>query len=404
MIIIGLNFFKLLRPQNGESGTTDYADITCSAFEQAAQEYQIRELCFWTCVNMIANSLGRCEVKTYRAGKLERGREYYMWNVEPNANQNATAFFHKLVARLCQDNEALIISTGSYNGHDTIAVADDWEEPEDKGNQENRYRGVTLGNKSYDKTFRERDIMHLKLNHMDIKPVIDAMFASYVRLVQAAMKSYEWENGQHWKVKINQIAQNGENWHETFQKMLASQIRPFMESPSAVLPVFDGYEYEDASSKQAVKSADRSREAKKLIEDIFDFTARGFGIPAVLINGTVEGVKDAQARYLTGCIDPICDQLSEEGTRKRFGYEGWSRGDYLRVDSSAIIHFDLFSNAANIEKLVGSGAFSLNDVLRAAGQATINEPWADEHYMTKNIGLVEELLNGDGKGGEGNGE
>ena len=124
----------------------------------------------------------------------------------------------------------------------------------------------------------------------------------------------------------------------------------------------------------------------------------------MLVNGTVEGVKDAQQRFLTGCIDPICDQLSEEGTRKRYGYDGWSRGDYLRVDSSAIIHFDLFANAANIEKLVGSGAFSLNDVLRAAGQATINEPWADEHYMTKNIGLVEELLNGDGKGGEGNGE
>ena len=356
------------------------------------------------CANMVASALGRCEVKTYRAGQEERGREYYMWNVEPNTNQSATAFFHKLAARLYQDNEALIIGTGKRNGHDTIAVADDWMEPEDNGDRENEYRGVMLGNKSYDKTFRERDVMHLRLNHVDMKPVVDAMFASYVKLVEAAMKSYAWENGQHWKVKVGQIAQNGENWQETFQKVLTNQIRPFLENPTAVLPVFDGYDYEDAAAGQKSKSTDRSREAKKLIEDIFDFTARGFGIPAVLVNGTVEGVKDAQQRFLTGCIDPICDQLSEEGTRKRYGYDGWSRGDYLRVDSSAIIHFDLFANAANIEKLVGSGAYSLNDVLRAAGQATINEPWADEHYMTKNIGLVEELLNGDGKGGEGNGE
>ena len=62
--------------------------------------------------------------------------------------------------------------------------------------------------------------------------------------------------------------------------------------------------------------------------------------------------------------------------------------DFIRVDSSSIIHFDLFENAANVEKLVGSGAYTINDVRRAANQATINEPWADEHYMTLNISTM----------------
>ena len=48
----------------------------------------------------------------------------------------------------------------------------------------------------------------------------------------------------------------------------------------------------------------------------------------------------------------------------------------------------MFANAANVEKLVGSGAFSVNDVLRAANQATINEPWADEHFLTLNIARI----------------
>ena len=55
------------------------------------------------------------------------------------------------------------------------------------------------------------------------------------------------------------------------------------------------------------------------------------------------------------------------------------------MDSSSIIHFDIFENAANIEKVVGSGIFSLNDVLRAANQEPIPEEWADNHYMTLNI-------------------
>ena len=122
-----------------------------------------------------------------------------------------------------------------------------------------------------------------------------------------------------------------------------------------------------------------------MIEDIFDFTARGFLIPAVLTNGKVEGTADANTRFLTNCIDPLCDQLQEEIVRKRYGYDQWKRRNYLRIDSSSIIHFDLFANAANVEKLVGSGAYTINDVRRAANQATINEPWADEHFMTLNI-------------------
>mgnify|MGYP001751663697 FL=1 len=39
---------------------------------------------------------------------------------------------------------------------------------------------------------------------------------------------------------------------------------------------------------------------------------------------------------------------------------------------------------------MGSGAFSINDVLRAANQATINEPWADEHFLTLNIARIQE--------------
>ena len=129
---------------------------------------------------------------------------------------------------------------------------------------------------------------------------------------------------------------------------------------------------------------------RNLIEDIFDFTARGFLIPAVLVNGTVQGTADANTRFLTQCIDPICDQLQEEITRKRYGFDEWKKGNFVRMDSSSIIHFDLFANAANVEKLVGSGAFSVNDVLRAANQAPISETWANEHFLTLNIAKIQE--------------
>ena len=106
-------------------------------------------------------------------------------------------------------------------------------------------------------------------------------------------------------------------------------------------------------------------------------------------------------RTLSGAIDPICDQFSEEATRKRYGYDEWQKGSYLRMDSSSIQHFDLFGQAANIEKLLGSG-WSLNDIRRAAGEQPINEPWADEHLITKNIGRLD-TAEGAQEGGNNNG-
>ena len=114
--------------------------------------------------------------------------------------------------------------------------------------------------------------------------------------------------------------------------------------------MFDGYAYENVGGSGSSRD---TRDIRAMIEDIFDFTARGFLIPAVLVNGSVEGTADANTRFLTNCIDPLADQLQEEANRKRYTYEEWQRGDYIRVDTSSIIHFDLFANAANVEKTGG---------------------------------------------------
>lgn len=93
-------------------------------------------------------------------------------------------------------------------------------------------------------------------------------------------------------------------------------------------------------------------------------------------------------------MDPLADQLSEEITRKLYGFDGWKSGSMLRVDTSAINHFDLFANAPNVEKLIGSG-YSYNDVQRAAGMPQIDEPWANEHFLTKNFAKAQDILKGD---------
>lgn len=394
---MALNFWKWLA--GGKARSPTMVEITCRDLLAAAQEFQLRDMSFWICANMIANAVARCEFRTFRDGKEIREREHYLWNVEPNANQNSTAFLHKLVAKLLVDNEALVISTRQREGYDALVVADAWLQDGDYPSRQNEYINVQVGDVSYEKTFREREVLHLKLNHINVKPVLDGLYGAYWRLISAAMKRYEWDKGQHWKVHVGQLASGAEDFTKNFSRMIEQQVKTFLDSNGAILPEFDGYAYTNEGGKANVDLADIQAQMK----DVMGFTAKALQIPAVLVDGSIQGTEDAQGRFLTGCIDPICDQLQEEINRKRYGYDRMRAGNYLRVDTSSIRHFDMFANAANVEKLVGSGAFTINDVLRSAGLPTIPEPWADEHYMTKNIAALgaETTALGGAEGGNG---
>ena len=317
---MGLKFWEWLR---GKSGVETTAEVTCQELFDAAADLQIRQLCFWTCANMVANAIGRCEVRVFRGGEEMQDREYYMWNYEPNLNENSTMFWHKAVGKLYTDNEALIVSSRRRDtGTDAVLVADSWQQNTHWAVRMNEYTGVTVGDTAYDKTFRENEVLHLKLHHNAMRPVIDGLYASYYRLARAAMRAYQWDRGQHWKVHVNQIAAGTQDFEARFAKMIAEQIKPFFDSDAAVLPEFDGYSYErsDGGSSGSSKSGD-SRDIRNLIEDIFDFTARGFLIPAVLVNGTVQGTADANSRFLTLNIAKIQEAAQQLGGEKGAGNE-----------------------------------------------------------------------------------
>ena len=387
---MAINFFKWLIGKTAQpSGKT--VEIDCTVLLEAAQDFYIRDLCFQSCVDMIANAIGRCEFRTYKNGREVQDYEYFMLNVEPNVNQNSTEFWHKVVFKLYVENEALIISAKTRDGRDCLVCADSWARGPEYPVRQNEYTGVQVGDFTYAKTFREKEVIHLKLNEVDVKPVLNGLYLSYSKLLESAKNYFTIANGTHLKVHVDQISQDQDGWEDEFKKMIEKEVVPFLKAPAGVLPEYNGYDYSvlDLSAGRS-GSGTNSDEIRKLTEDIFSMTARAFLIPVVLINGNVEGTADANKRFLTYVIDPLCDQIQEELNRKRYGYESWRSGSYVRVDSSSIIHFDVFENASNIEKVVGSGVFSLNDVLRAANQTAIPEDWANRHYMTLNISAMGE--------------
>lgn len=376
-------------------------EITVEDLAAYAEELGIRLLAFNVCANMVANAIGKCEFKTFLARKPVQGLEYYTLNYEPNINQNSSAFWHEVIVKLLRSNEALVISTRHRDGHEMLVCADSWDKPLKYPSKMREYRNVRVGEVTYEKTFRENEVIHLTLHDDNIKNVIDQIYGSYHKLISSAQRYFTRSRGVRMKVKVDQVAEGQEGFAKAYQDLMNEQVKPFIKADDAVLPEFDGYTYSEMGKDGSGGKISESKDIRDLITDIFTFTARGFGIPPVLLTGDVAGTQDAVTRWLTTCIDPIAEQIQEELTRKRYGYNRWVAGDFIQIDTTTIIHFDMFSNAANVEKLIGSGAFSINDILIAAGLPKIDAPWADQHWLTKNIAQIEAAVSALDNGGEG---
>ena len=104
---MAFNFLKWLfgsRDSPTEVSGTDFFDIFTDTY--------VRELAFQSCVNLTANAVSKCEIKTFLAGEEVKGPEYYLWNYSPNQNQNSSAFWHKLIHTLYRDRTALVVENG----------------------------------------------------------------------------------------------------------------------------------------------------------------------------------------------------------------------------------------------------------------------------------------------------
>lgn len=368
-------------------------EVDGAEFFNLAAELYIRNLAFQSAVNLIANSVSKCEFKTFVNHKEVKQKEYYLFNIEPNKNQNSSQFIHKWISKLYEENESLIIENSGQ-----LLVADTFSKKE-YALFEYQFTDVSIDGFTFNKTFNMSEVMYFKLNNKDIRKLINGMYESYGKLIDYAQRSYKKSRGSKGTLEVSAMAQGKQNFQVTFEKLMNEKFRKFFEADNAVLPLFDGYKYTDIGSK--TYSNEGTRDIKAMIDDIYDFTARGFCMPPTLLKGDMANIGDAVDNCLTFCIDPLCDMLQEEINRKRSGYEGFVRGVFTKIDTKSIKHVDLLSVSTAIDKLISSGAFTINDIRKVVGDEPIDEEFANSHFMTKNYATVDNLLQSI-EGGENN--
>lgn len=368
----------------GSAVTTNASNELLEEYAALVGDIYIREMTFWSAVNLVANAVGKCEFKTFFNGKETKGREYYLWNVEPNKNQNSSMFLRKLISQLYRKNECLVIE---QNGQ--LLVADRFER-KPYALLEDVFSQVTVGDFTFTRSYTQSEVLYFKLSECDMRKVVTGLYDSYSKLIAYSMRAYQRSKGTKGVFKYDTLPVAGTEDRKAFDALVNEKIAKWLSGDNAALPLGNGQEWKELEHK--TYSSENTRDIRAMIDDISDFTARGLGIPPALLRGDVQDTSKAVDQLLTFCVDPLCDMLQEEINRKRSGYQGFSQGTYTKIDTKTIKHVDLLGVASAVDKLIGSGSFCINDIRKAVGDEPIDEPWANQHFITKNYETVEQAL------------
>ncbi|MGI5959008.1 MAG: phage portal protein [Massiliimalia sp.] len=355
----------------------------------------IQQFAMDAAVNMTAAMLSKVCFRTYRKEREILDAESYLWNVEPNPQQNAAQFWRELTEHLFLYGEALAVE---YAGG--IYLADTYDKAED--GVTTVFRNICRNGKQLYSQLSSKDVLLFEDYGQQAAHLLSGMNSQYSELLSMAKSKYRRSGGRKVIVEVVSTAAGSRSDEATEQKNLQSRFQNFFESENAAMKVPRGTKYTDVTGEAGKKTTSELNDVTKLIEDIFSRTAQRCGIPVSLFMGNTAGTKELMNDWITYRIEPLAKMIQTEINRKRYGLSSYRKGDRIQADTTCLIHVELFEIAQSADKLISSGISSIDELRERAGQAPCGEWWSMVHWMTKNYTQIDRisLLEESGKGGK----
>lgn len=372
-----LNLFNFLEKK---MNSAEISTVTAKMMEQAA----FKELALHIAISYIANTLSKCEFKTYENGKEVKGLLYYLLNVSPNPNQNASQFINQVIENyFYQPDGALVLLN-----NDNLYCADNFDVDDANPLKEFYYHNVTFNCQQIKKRHKASEVFHFKLDNKNVKALVDSLYSHYGEIIALALQTFKATNGRKYKLLLEQYKAGDPAFAQVFENVIKTQLKTFIENDNSVYPQFKGTDLQEFQTSGRADTSDIIAMRK----EIFDTTAQAFKIPLTMMYGNITNINEVVKVYLSFCIDPIADMLSEEITRKRYTLEEWQKGCYVEVDTSCINYVDILEVADKADKAIASGLASIDDLRPRVRLNPLNTDFSTSHFITKNYELAENML------------
>ena len=369
-----MNIIHFLRDFFGDKSTV-YIN---QKLEAEKCKLAIEDFSIQMAINMLAGLIAKCEFCTYIKGKKKKADEYYLWNVEPNVNQNSSQFMQELISRLLFFNEALVVEVGGQ-----LIIAEDFTQNE-YAVYPNSFTGVTRGTLKFDKTFYMPDVLYFKLNNQDIRALLSQLMDGYSDLLNMAVRKYKRAGGRKGVAKIDRTNGGDKKFQEQLKNLFNHKFKAYFEAENAVVDLPKGVEYQEITGEGSKKSTSEVKDISDITKEAMSRTAQAFRMPPALLQGDIADMEKVVDELLTVCVDPLADLIQTEINRKRYGKTAFLAGTYLRVDTTCIKHIDIFSIANQADKLISDSIYNVDEIREKIGDAPLNTWWSKQYVRTKN--------------------
>lgn len=403
------DFWKFIQGKlmGGKTYEVTSDDITEYIDKQAWDRLVLYEFALHSGINIIANALSACEVRTFEKWKETRKEQYYKWNYQPNMNMNASQFKQKLVWSLIYKNECLVIQTATGD----FLIADSYEHTQYALYQD-VFRNVTVcageGNGisnpyTFRKEFRMEDVLFYRLSNRNITALLNDLMMEYEQLLTSAIQKFYKSGGERGVMIIDANAPTvsygmkadgtPRTFNDVYTELINKQFATYFKSPNAILPLFKGFDYQTRGGETSKKSTSEIKDVTDLTDEIYNRVGNALQIPPALLRGDIADVTALTKNLITFGVDPIAKMIETENNRKLYR-EQVLDGSYQMVDTSNIVHMTAAELAAASDKMISCGGWNVDEIRRKAGDAPLHTEWSTKHFITKNYSEMNELNNG----------
>ena len=125
--------------------------------ELIAQNTAFQVLAIYIAVSYVSNAISNCEFKVYRAGKETKDYLYYLLNVSPNPNQNATQLKREMIEKYYLDGRSLLLAK-----NDQLYLADSFNRQK-MGLSDDIFDGIVVNERYQELGYLNRAILGYRL-------------------------------------------------------------------------------------------------------------------------------------------------------------------------------------------------------------------------------------------------
>lgn len=301
-------------------------------------------------------------------------------NVKPNENENKSDFRNKVIDRMLLEGECLVIRVNN-----NFYVADSFSVDGPEFGQKT-YKNIVIGNLPMTKHFRSSDVFHFINTNDKLKRFLNDLDDAYAKLFKRLIEVHMRNNQIRIYAEFAQSKKDADSQNK-FVKFLKGAEDKIRNDSVAFIPTQEDWKLTENAQSYESRSI---KEVGDLENMYVRQVANILQVPPLLFSGDLADVSQHKDSYIKDCIRPLMEIIATEINAKYFTFNEYTDGNYVKVNAVHALYNSEFEMGNATEKMIGSGVWTVDDILELQGKEREGSIVTTQRYLTKNIAPIRE--------------